>query len=111
MFNSADPKSSIITAYVFGVIIKIDMAKIDILKQAVALDRDSYRPLVCISEEQGLFYVDFFFNKQGVSLLTQNNVVLQIYKAPRYLNPDDVEDGEKATKENNKFNIDKIFVF
>jgi hypothetical protein len=85
------------------VIIKIDMAKIDILKQAVALDRDSYRPLVCISEEQGLFYVDFFFNKQGVSLLTQNNVVLQIYKAPRYLNPDDVEDGEKATKENNKF--------
>ena len=85
------------------VIIKIDMAKIDILKQAVALDRDSFRPLVCISEEQGLFYVDFFFNKQGVSLLTQNNVVLQIYKAPRYLNPDDVEDGEKATKENNKF--------
>ena len=85
------------------VIIKIDMAKIDILKQAVALDRDSYRPLVCISEEQGLFYVDFFFNKQGVSLLTQNNVILHRYKAPRYLNPDDVEDREKATKENNKF--------
>ena len=87
------------------VIIQIDMSKFDIFKKALALDSYSNHPLVCLSEEQGLFYVDFFDNKAGVDLLEQNNVIKAKFKAPRfdYTDEDDKEEQERIQKENQKF--------
>ena len=53
------------------VIVQIDMDKFDIFKKAHELDASPYHPLVCLSEELGLFYADFFDNKAGVDLLEQ----------------------------------------
>lgn len=64
------------------VIIQIDMDKFDILKKALEMENHSIHPLVCLSKEQGLFYVDFYFNKQGVEILEQNDVVKAKYIAP-----------------------------
>lgn len=65
-------------------IVKIDMSKLDILKQALSKERSPYRFAICISKEQGLFYVDFFSNKEGVELLEKNKVILAKYNAPHY---------------------------
>ena len=58
-----------------------------------------------MSEEQGLFYVDFFYNKAGVNLLEQNGVVKAKFKAPHfdYTDEDDKEKQERIQKENQKF--------
>ncbi len=69
------------------VIIKIDMSKYDVLLQAASLEKDHYYHPKCISMNQGLFYVDFFFNKKGVELLEDNHVILAKYKAPYYETP------------------------
>ncbi len=73
-------------------ILKIDMTKLDILEQALKKDDSRFQRPVCLSKEQGLFYVDFFFNKEGVDLLLQNKVLLAKYKAPYYDRPYDEED-------------------
>ena len=65
------------------VIVQIDMDKFDIFKKAHELDASPYHPLVCLSEELGLFYADFFDNKAGVDLLEQNDVVKTKFKALR----------------------------
>lgn len=87
-------------------IIKIDMKKLDIFKQAVEMDEDIYQRPICLSKEHGLFYVDFFFNKAGVELMEKNDVVLARYKAPRYFKPQDIrnpEENEKTRHEANKY--------
>lgn len=84
------------------IIVQIDMDKFDIFKKAHELDADSCYSLVCLSEEQGLFYVDFFYNKAGVNLLEQNGVVKAKFKAPHfdYTDEDDKEKQERIQKEN-----------
>ena len=81
-----------------NVIIQIDMDKFDILKKAISMDNSSDHPLVCLSEKQGLFYVDFFFNKAGVELLEQNNVIKAKYRAPEYETPYDISDCKEKTR-------------
>lgn len=91
------------------VIVKIDMTKFEIFKKAFDMEEeeDHLRPLVCLSMEQGLFFVDFFFNKQGVELLKQNNVIIAKYKAPHYdyTDEEDIELRKKIHQENQKFPI------
>ena len=65
-------------------IIKIDMAKLDILKLALSKEDNTFRRPICLSKEQGLFYVDLFSNKEGVELLEKNNVIIAKYMAPHY---------------------------
>ena len=86
-----------------GAIINIDMSKLDIFKKAVSLDTDRFQRPICISRDMGLFYVNFFRNMEGIELLENNGVILEKYKAPRYLNPDMVDNQERVIKENNKF--------
>ena len=89
------------------VIVQIDMDKFDIFKKAHELDASPYHPLVCLSEELGLFYADFFDNKAGVDLLEQNDVVKAKFKAPHfeYTDEDDKEEQERIGKENKKFPV------
>ena len=57
------------------VIVQVDMTKFDIFKKAFDMEEEEnhFRPLVCISVDKGLFFVDFSFNKRGVELLEKNN--------------------------------------
>ena len=75
-------------------IIKIDMEKLDIFKEAISFDRNNFRRPICLSKKLGLFYVDFFSNKEGVELLEKNDVVIEKYRAPLYVTPDDLEKGD-----------------
>lgn len=89
-----------------GTIIKIDMSKLDIFKQAAEMDKDTFQRPICLSKEQGLFYVDFFWNKAGVDLMEKNNVIISRYKAPRYNSPYDIrnpEENEKTLREAKKY--------
>lgn len=92
--DSYDGKELVNTSWM-NVIIQIDMAKYEILKKAIEMDKDQFHPLVCLSEEQGLFYVDFFFNKAGVELLEQNKVIKAKFKAPQFETPFDMRDDEE----------------
>lgn len=85
-----------------NVIIQIDMSKFDILKKALAMVDYQMHPLVCLSEEQGLFYVDFWDNKSGVDLLERNDVIKAKFKAPCFYIPnvDDEDVQEKIQKLN-----------
>ena len=88
------------------VIVQIDMSKFDILQKALAYDDSPIYPLICLSEEQGLFFVDFFDNKQGVDLLEKNDVIKAKYKAPYYNTPykeDDKDEVESFKKVCQKF--------
>lgn len=85
------------------VIIKIDMSKLEILKQALSKDRSSFQRPICLSKEQGLFYVDFFDNKEGVELLEKNNVILAKYEAPHYSTQWAEGYEEKGVKNTNAF--------
>lgn len=89
------------------VIVRVDMTKFDIFKKAFDMEDDHFRPLVCLSVEQGLFFADFYFNRQGVELLEQNNVIKAKYKTPRYdyTDEDDIELQKKIHKENQKFPV------
>ncbi len=89
------------------VIVQIDMEKIDIFKKAHELDSNPFHPLVCLSEELGLFYADFFNNKSGVDLLEQNDVVKAKFKAPHFgfTDEDDKKKQERIEKENKKFPV------
>lgn len=89
-----------------GTIIKIDMSKQDILKQAAEMDKDMFQRPICLSKEQGLFYVDFFCNKAGVDLMEENNVIISRYNAPRYVAPQNIrnpEENEKTRSEAKKY--------
>lgn len=77
-----------------GTIIKIDMSKLDIFLQAAEMDKDRFYHPICLSREQGLFFVDFYFNKAGVELLYDNNVIIAQYKAPRYISINSLVDPE-----------------
>lgn len=65
----------------YEIIIKIDMSKLPILLQAAAMDEDK---VVCLSRKEGLFFVSFSCNRDGVELLEKNQVVIARYKAPNY---------------------------
>jgi hypothetical protein len=84
-------------------ILKIDMSKLDILKQALSKDRYHDQRPVCISKEQGLFYVDFFYNKEGVELLLENNVILAKYKVPHYSTQWSKDREEEGARQRNAF--------
>ena len=85
------------------VIIKIDMEKLPILIEAASMDKDDY-DLVCLSRKEGYFFVELAFNRKGVELLEENNVVIAKYKAPKY---DEIWDHSKSPEiqeaENNRF--------
>ena len=81
-----------------NVIIQIDLSKYDLLLQAYAMEVDPYYPLVCLSEEQGLFYVDFFNNKAGVDFLVKNNVIKGKFKAPQYETPFNISVDEEKIR-------------
>lgn len=89
------------------VIVQIDMTKFEIFKKAFDMEGEEnhIRPLVCLSVDQGLFFVDFSFNKKGVELLEQNNVIIAKYKAPHYdyTDEEDLELRKKIHQENQKF--------
>lgn len=86
------------------VIIKIDTSKLDVLMKAYSLDKSPFHHPICLSKSQGLYYVDFFSNKDAVDMLEENNVILEKYKAPYYNTPYDEDDEEqiKRFKEENK---------
>lgn len=84
-------------------IIKIDMSKLTILKQALSKESSPFQHPICLSREQGLFYVDFFYNKEGVELLEKNNVILAKYKAPHYSTQWAEGYEEKGIKHTNAF--------
>ena len=108
--DSYDGKELVNTSWM-NVIIQIDMAKFDLLKKAIEMEGDPFHPLVCLSEEQGLFYVDFFFNKAGVELLEQNNVVIAKYKAPNYNTPQNIENEEERTDTLRKSSKYPLFLY
>ena len=81
-----------------NVIIQIDMTKFDLLKRAIGMERSPDYPLVCLSQEQGLFYVDFFFNKAGIEFLEKNNVIKAKFKAPKYDTPLDYGNEEEKIR-------------
>lgn len=96
-------------------ILKIDMTKLDVFKQALPLTESnySYRP-VCLSKEMGLFFVDFFQNKKGVELLLKNSVIIEKYDLPHYETPSEYEEYiiekkdkeyEDSIKDNQKFPV------
>ena len=89
-----------------NVIIQIDMTKFDLLKKVIGMEKSPYHPLVCLSEEQGLFYVDFFENKSGIELLEKNNVIKAKFKAPEYNTPNNIDDEKEriiTLHESNKY--------
>ena len=91
----------------FEVIIKIDMTKLPVLLQAATLDKNDHE-VVCLSREEGLFFVSFAYNKEGVELLEKNQVVIAKYKAPYYdgIYIDDEESESKMKEEeNNRFPV------
>ena len=102
MYSEKDTNASWLDA-----IVQIDMCKFDIFKKALAMDSYPFHPLVCLSEEQGLFYADLYDNKAGVDLLEQNDVVIAKFKAPHfdYTDEDDKEEQERIQKENQKFPV------
>ena len=71
-----------------NVIIKIDMANLPLLEKALALnpDKEDYagKKAVCISETEGLFLVNMYNNKKGVSLLEENDVIKAVYETPDF---------------------------
>lgn len=89
------------------VIVQIDMEKLNIFIKAYEMHAHPNYPLICLSEEQGLFCTDFFSNKAGVDLLEQNDVVKAKFKAPRYdyTDEEDVELKKRIHEENQKFPI------
>lgn len=91
------------------VIVQVDMTKFDIFKKAFDMEEEEnhFRPLVCISVDKGLFFVDFSFNKRGVELLEKNNVIIAKYKAPHYdyTDEEDIELRNKIRQENQKFPV------
>ena len=104
--SSYDGKKMINVSWM-DVILQIDMDKFDIFKKALLMDPQPFHPLVCISEEMGLFYTDLYYNKLGVELLEQNDVVKARYKAPTfdYIDEDDVEEQKRIQKENQKLSL------
>ena len=91
------------------VIIKIDMAKLDVFIQASRLIKNPYHYPRCISKKLGLFYVDFFSEKKAVDFLEKNHVVLEKYMAPDYETP--FEDDDDDEKERIEKNIRKFPLF
>lgn len=85
------------------VIIKIDMTKLPILLQAASLAMDG-DDIVCLSRKEGLFFVSFTYNREGVQLLEKNQVVIARYKAPCYdgIFVDDEESESKMKEEENQ---------
>ncbi|MBR5436879.1 MAG: hypothetical protein IK120_08455 [Muribaculaceae bacterium] len=63
------------------VVIKIDMSKLDVLVEAL---KPKNKTIVCLSRALGLFFVDFFSDKDVVELLERNKVVLKKFRAPDY---------------------------
>ena len=89
------------------VIIKIDMTKLSILLEAASMDEDAC-DLISLSRKEGLFFVQFAYNKKGVEVLEKNKVVLAKYKAPQYKDLKWCKDSVKQIEENNHF---PVFVY
>ena len=87
------------------VIIQMDMKNLPILLEANSMDKDGY-DIICLSRNEGYFFVEFAYNRKGVELLEKNHVVIAKYKAPKY---DEIWDNGKRTEiqeaENNRFPI------
>lgn len=68
-------------------IAKIDLGKLDILRKVLSHKDENNLYLspnpICISRSQGLFFMDLGNDKEAVDTLLQEEVVLELYKAPR----------------------------
>ena len=95
-----------------SVIIKIDMTKLSLLEQALALkpDQRGYdgEKAICISRTEGLFYVNFDANKKGVNLLKENNVIKAVYSTPDILLREPYDDDDE---ENEEYKLYPVFVY
>lgn len=87
------------------VIVQIDMSKLPILIEANSMDKDGY-DIICLSRNEGYFFMNFAFNRQGVEMLEKDHVVIAKYKAPNY---DEIWSNGKKPEiqeaENNRFPI------
>jgi hypothetical protein len=90
------------------VIIKIDMEKLQLLLQAVSRDKDD---IVCLSRNDGYFFVDFSMNQEGVELLEKHNVVLARYHAPYYYYEDWETDTNVLAQREDEYNRMPIFIY
>lgn len=84
-------------------IIKIDMSKLNVLRQALSKEKSPFQRPICLSKEQGLFYVDFYYNKKGIELLIQNDVIMAKYKVPYYCNDWAEDYKEEGKRQMNSF--------
>ena len=66
------------------VIVRIDLEKKNLLEKAILLGKKEYSEVICLSRSEGYYYLSMAYNKQGVELLTSNNVILEMYSAPHY---------------------------
>ncbi len=90
------------------VIIKIDMEKLQLLLQAVSRDKDD---IVCLSRNDGYFFVDFSMNQEGVELLEKHNVVLARYHAPYYYYEDWETDTNVLAQREDEYKRMPIFIY
>lgn len=79
-------------------LVKIDMSKLDIFIKAASKDNYPLFKPVCLSKELGLFYADFFSNKEGIDLLEKNHVIIEKYKPLYYDTPYDENDEEEQKR-------------
>ena len=80
------------------IVVKIDVQKTHILKEAITLSENQESTIVCLSKEQGWYYLCFAYNKAGVKLLESNKVVLEIYDTSHIISSyydDEFEEGAK----------------
>ena len=85
------------------VIIKIGMNNLPLLEEALALNPEKRdfpsKKAVCISRSEGLFLVNLYDNKKGVSLLEKNDVIQAVYDMPEYWIEDAYDEEDEVNEE------------
>lgn len=69
------------------VIIKIDIVNLPFLQHVLSMEEYVDDP-VCLSRDEGLFFVNLITNKDGVDLLEENHVIKAKFKAPFFYDED-----------------------
>jgi len=95
-----------------NVIIKIDMTKLPLLEKALSLNPEKKGHLnekaVCLSEPEGLFSVIMNYNKKGVSLLEENDVIKAVYETPEFWLRESYDDDEIV---NEDYKLYPVYVY
>ena len=111
MLEPSDARGEWVSSYGEGLgnvawmnaLVKIDMSKLDVFIKAISKDKHPLFKPICLSKELGLFYADFFSNKEGVDLLEENHVIIEKYKPLYYDTPYD-ENNEEEQKRSGEMN-------